>query len=106
MLAAGVALSHLERLIEICKHAVHEFRAVSTLFVSLDTWGLASSEALRVAEAFVQSPIPSEDYGPVTDIYRTARRRRIPPGTVTERIVAQARNVRSIEALERRVFAD
>ncbi len=106
MLAAGVAVEHLERLIEVCKHAPRKFRPASLLYVSLDTWGLASSQALRVAEAFVDSPLPTEHYGAVTDLYRRARSRRMSPDTVTERIVSQVKEVRSMEALERRVLAD
>ncbi|MCF7914329.1 MAG: hypothetical protein K9L66_04095 [Spirochaetaceae bacterium] len=101
MLAAGFGSDELGRLIQICREDPDKFRPISLLYASLSTWGLSKEDGLSVAEALVSSAIPSEEYEGILDLYRAARRERIRPEELTERIAARAGSSESVEELER-----
>jgi len=104
MLAAGFDSDELGRLIQICKENPDKFRPISLLYASLSTWGLSNKDGLSVAEALVSSAIPTEEYEGILDLYRTARRERIRPEELTERIAARAGSSESVEELERMIL--
>jgi hypothetical protein len=104
MLAAGYTEDEVGELVRLCAGEPSEFRQVSILYVSLDKWGLPREEILSVAEALISSPISSGEYEGVVDLYRRARRQRIRPEVLTERIVSEARNAVTVEELRRRIL--
>jgi len=104
MLAAGFGSDELIILIEICKKNPEKFRPISFLYASLSTWGLSKEDGLAVAEALISSAIPTAEYEGILDLYRTARRERIRPEELTERIAARASSSESVEELERMIL--
>lgn len=104
MLAAGFGSDELGSLLQICKENPEKFRPISLLYASLSTWGLSKADGLTVAEALVSSAIPIAEYEGILDLYRTARRERIRPEELTERIAAYAGSSESVEELERMIL--
>ena len=101
MLAAGFGSDELANLIQICKVDPEKFRPLSLLYASLSTWGLSKEDGLLVTKALVSSSISTEEYEGILDLYRTARRERIRPEELTERIATQAGSSKSVEELKR-----
>src|SRR6056297_691175 len=104
MLAAGFGSDELANLIQICKVDPEKFRPLSLLYASLSTWGLSKEDGLLVTKALVSSSISTEEYEGILDLYRTARRERIRPEELTERIATQAGSSKSVEELERLIL--
>ncbi len=104
MLTAGLSGHELSELGRICIPVPGEFRSVSVLYASLVSWGLPSGTTLSVAEALTNSPLPAHEYEAVTDLYRNARRYRIAPEELSDRIISVAAKVADIEELERRIL--
>ena len=101
MLAAGFEDEVVRELIRLSAPAPEKFRPVSLLFVSLSQWGLSRENGLRVAEALVVSNIPPNEYEGVIELYRSARRKRMRPSELTDRIVSTTGKVDSLKELER-----
>ncbi|MFO7731252.1 MAG: hypothetical protein R6V86_10870 [Spirochaetia bacterium] len=104
MLAADFGSDELGRLIQICREDPDKFRPISLLYASLSTWGLSKEDGLAVAEALVSSAIPAEEYEGILDLYRNARRERIRPEELTDRITERAGSSVSVEELERMIL--
>lgn len=104
MLATGMDPQELYTLVEACSTKPNDFRSASVLYVSLFEWGLTEDSAKRVVESLVLSEIHKSEYEGVIELFRVARRQRLRPEELVERIVSAAPHSRSIDELSNKIL--
>ena len=80
------------------------FRGASVLYISLVEWGLSEYAVIQVIGALVESEIPHSEYGGVIELFRVARRQRVGPDVIVERIVSAAPHTGSINELSNKIL--
>lgn len=102
VLAAGRSPEELEDLVAATVDVPELFRPAAALYVSLAEWGLAEEDSLAIVRAAVGSPIPPENYPGIAELFAVARRERVRPDRMAERIVeglARAHSLRTLRTL-------
>lgn len=104
VLQAGYSSDELRGLFRITVAQPGRFRSAAALFVSLRDWGLDSTGTTSIVEAAVRSDLPPLDYPGIAEIMAAARRQRIRPDEMVDRIVSALQTAETLSALRRRVL--
>jgi hypothetical protein len=102
LLAAGYAREEVRDLAQAALARPEDFRAAASLYVSLRDWGLPSTPALDIARALLASPIPGRRFPGIMEIFVEGRRLRLPPDTMSSRLLTHLPQVKTIEELRQK----
>ncbi len=98
-LAAGRSPEELRSLLAITAARPERFRAAATLDISLADWGLGDRDVQRVVEAAVASRLEPRSYRGIAELFVLARRERVRPERMVDRVVAGLERAGSIGEL-------
>lgn len=101
LLAADRPPDELRTLITVTSTRPDRFRSAGALHVSLINWGLSPQQSLEIVQAAVSSQLAPEDYPGIAELFATARRERIRPDRMVERIVRGLERADTIGTLRR-----
>lgn len=104
VLQAGYRSDELRGLVQVTVAQPERFRSAAALFVSLRDWGLDSTGTTRIVEAAARSDLPPLEYPGIAEIMAAARRQRIRPDKMVDRIVSALQTAETLSALRRRVL--
>ncbi|MBN2440475.1 MAG: hypothetical protein JXJ04_04000 [Spirochaetales bacterium] len=81
-----------------------DFREATSLYLSLEKWGLSEQEALLVVESVLASGLPGQDFMGIISIFTQGRSLYISPKEIIERIEEVIGTINTIEDLEDRIL--
>jgi hypothetical protein len=99
LLAAGRTPGELRDLMALTVERPDSFRAAAVLYLSLIEWGLSSGESFRIVEAAVASLLPPESFAGIGELFTIARRERIRPERMVERVILGLERADSLRVL-------
>jgi hypothetical protein len=99
IMATGRSREELEALVAATVDFPERFRPATALYVSLAEWGLSTEDSLAIVRAAVVSRIRPENYPGIAELFAVARRERVRPDRMAERIVEGLARVDSLRTL-------
>jgi hypothetical protein len=102
LLAGGYGSGEVRELARASLARPGDFRAAASLYVSLRGWGLPSDSSLDIARALLTSPVPGQRFPGIMEILVEGRRLRLPPETLTRRLLQHLPEVKTIEELRQK----
>lgn len=103
-LAAGRSEEELRRISEICASEPESFRQATVLYISLFEWGLDQPSVVELVEGAVDSNLEPREFSAIPELFALARRDRVRPARMVERILSALPRADSLRELRSMVI--